>query len=144
MPECAIPRCADPSVCRGWCRKHYTRWRRHGHPLTTRTHGPARPTAHGYRVLQRTDHPLADALGTVYEHRLVLYAVLGPEPQPCYWCGRVVDWHTTLRVDHLDGDGFNNNPANLVASCHRCNVTRGKTIADLVDQAESQEHPDEQ
>lgn len=33
---CSIPNCGKPAVnIRGWCGKHYTRWRRHGDPLKT-------------------------------------------------------------------------------------------------------------
>ena len=30
---CSINDCDKPTVGRGWCRKHYTRWRKHGDPL---------------------------------------------------------------------------------------------------------------
>lgn len=30
---CSVARCERPSHCRGLCRKHYTRWFRHGDPL---------------------------------------------------------------------------------------------------------------
>ncbi|MEU1043951.1 HNH endonuclease signature motif containing protein [Streptomyces sp. NPDC005897] len=30
---CAIKECEAPAVTRGWCNKHYTRWKRHGDPL---------------------------------------------------------------------------------------------------------------
>lgn len=37
VPEvCAIDDCAAPVVARGWCRKHYGRWHRHGDPLHER------------------------------------------------------------------------------------------------------------
>ena len=32
---CAIKECGVKAVTRGWCRKHYTRWQRHGDPLTS-------------------------------------------------------------------------------------------------------------
>lgn len=32
--ECSISECTSPTVGRGWCRKHYHRWRTHGDPLT--------------------------------------------------------------------------------------------------------------
>ncbi|MGI8721199.1 MAG: hypothetical protein ACR2JG_03120 [Geodermatophilaceae bacterium] len=84
--------------------------------------------ANGYLVRRLAGpHPLADNQGRVYEHRLVLYAVLGPGTFPCHWCRKPVDWdERTLHVDHLDDDKTNNNPANLVPSCLVCNVRRAQ------------------
>lgn len=31
---CSIDECDEPSYARSWCRKHYSRWRRHGNPDT--------------------------------------------------------------------------------------------------------------
>jgi len=37
MPmSCDIDTCDTPAVCRGWCQKHYVRWRRTGDPLGLR------------------------------------------------------------------------------------------------------------
>ena len=33
MKTCTIDGCEKPTVGRGWCRKHYNRWHRHGDPL---------------------------------------------------------------------------------------------------------------
>lgn len=33
MTVCAIPECGLPVKGRGWCRKHYLRWYKHGDPL---------------------------------------------------------------------------------------------------------------
>ncbi len=68
-------------------------------------------------------------------HRAVLYEKLGADAQSCHWCQAEVRWRTVrdagsytgpgaLLVDHLDGNKRNNDPANLVPSCHRCNVWR--------------------
>lgn len=32
---CSVANCGATVVCRGWCEKHYSRWLRHGDPLTT-------------------------------------------------------------------------------------------------------------
>jgi len=37
VQECAIDGCTNPSRKRGWCEKHYSRWKAHGTP-----HGPGR------------------------------------------------------------------------------------------------------
>lgn len=34
---CSIPDCGKPLRCRGWCEMHYTRVKRHGDPLFTKT-----------------------------------------------------------------------------------------------------------
>lgn len=33
--SCSIPDCNNRHLARGWCQKHYTRWRKHGDPLVT-------------------------------------------------------------------------------------------------------------
>jgi len=33
--QCGVPDCASPARTRGWCSKHYARWRKHGDPLKT-------------------------------------------------------------------------------------------------------------
>ena len=32
---CSVNGCQNPLTSRGWCNKHYSRWRRHGDPLKT-------------------------------------------------------------------------------------------------------------
>lgn len=32
MSHCVIEKCQAPTVGRGWCRKHYARWHKHGDP----------------------------------------------------------------------------------------------------------------
>lgn len=32
---CSVPGCEGKHHARGWCKKHYQRWRRHGDPETT-------------------------------------------------------------------------------------------------------------
>lgn len=43
--ECSIEGCASRAICRGWCTKHYTRWKRHGDPLTVTRNEPIAPDA---------------------------------------------------------------------------------------------------
>ena len=126
---CSIPLCDLPRRTHSadWCEKHYMRNARHGHPLRTARSGRGYPTSHGYRAMHRPNHPLADSNGVVYEHRLVLYADIGPDAQLCYWCDEaILVWGQNLEVDHLDGNRSNNTPANLVPCCHACNTWRTK------------------
>lgn len=45
---CAIPRCGKPHVARGWCKRHYDRWRANGDPLVVH-----KVPAHAFRPGQR-------------------------------------------------------------------------------------------
>jgi len=95
------------------------------------------------RMRSAPGHPIAPPGGVVAVARLVLYDKIGPGSHPCHWCDESVRWIVgcgpgepgTLIADHLDWDRNNDNPENLVASCHRCNVNRtrtgkGRSIAD--------------
>jgi len=64
-----------------------------------------RETDHGdrkYRVILSPGHPYADKDGFVYEHRLVVERAIGKPLAPRH------------HVHHVDGDGLNNAPNNLV------------------------------
>lgn len=48
---CSIGECdGGPPISRGWCKKHYTRWKRTGDPLNVRPRAPAPP---GLTTLER-------------------------------------------------------------------------------------------
>lgn len=36
MPQCAVPTCTAPRHAKGYCKPHYSRWKRHGDPLAGR------------------------------------------------------------------------------------------------------------
>lgn len=81
-----------------------------------------------YRQVHLPGHPLAGSSGLVSEHRVLLYAKIGPGKHPCYRCGRSVEWRVgggigdgVLVVDHIDRDSRNNSVANLAPACTRCN-----------------------
>jgi hypothetical protein len=135
--RCSIKGCDGLSRTRrsGTCHKHYHRFYRTG-SFDLETGKPAAPVyrnwtvaQHGYVVKLCKDHPAASAGGYLYQHRAVLYEMIGPGAHPCRWCGDVVEWGAKgarkLVADHLDSDKRNNVPENLAASCHRCNSTRG-------------------
>ena len=81
-------------------------------------------------------HPLASRLGRIPAHRLALWEHLGqPTSSQCTWCSYPLPWSApgmssslaychVVNVDHLDGDGHNNDPENLVPSCWWCNANR--------------------
>lgn len=87
-------------------------------------------------LLTRHLHKDGTKAGSTYalEHRLVAWEKYGSGPQRCVWCDCALHWAfrdpdpdcrpTTVQVDHLDGDRFNNDPDNLVVSCSRCNTAR--------------------
>jgi hypothetical protein len=112
------------------CWMHYMREYRHGDVDLTAT-GEHLAAPRRYRSRYLPMHPLAMANGKVYVHRLVLFESIGPGIHPCHWCQRPVDWLATkgdpamLVVDHLNGATDDNEPSNLVASCHGCNTCRG-------------------
>lgn len=71
-----------------------------------RCKSPTRTTNHGkrsYRLVLSEGHPFSDKDGYVYEHRLVVEGAIGKPLDPKH------------PVHHLNGDGLDNRPANLVA-----------------------------
>ena len=49
--ECSISGCGAPIKSRGWCKKHYTRWLRHGDPQSAQAHHGSFPE----NLLSRTE-----------------------------------------------------------------------------------------
>lgn len=94
--------------------------------------GPRKATVKGPRMRKAKGHPIAPPSGVVAISRLTLYEKIGPGPHPCHWCGQQVIWIVgggpgtpkTLIVDHIDWNTANDDPANLVPSCNRCNAHR--------------------
>lgn len=117
---------------------HYGRLRKRGSigPAERRNVMPGTGSidAYGYVIRHDPAHPLARAQGKVPEHRAVLYDTIGPQPQPCHWCGQVLMWTAESQgdricVDHLDWNRQNNDPANLVPACLQCNAQRVEVFA---------------
>lgn len=127
---CDAPDCERPTPQGKYCNMHKLRlWKKGVLELAPRP--TRREHSQGYMLLKGAGHPLTNASGWVYEHRAVLFAAIGPGAHPCHWCGDVVSWERSypehadgLTVDHIDEDKANNDPANLVASCARCNFER--------------------
>lgn len=130
---CDVQGCEKPSRTAGskWCAMHYHRWYRHGDTSRVATEADISVSlGRRYRRVRIPGHPLTDKSGRVWEHRAVLYNKIGIGPHECHWCGALVDWlpradPAALQVDHLNNDGGDNRPENLVASCRNCNSGRG-------------------
>lgn len=128
--RCTARHCTEQTISKTdsmagrYCRRHYAAMRRRGTTEET-TRPRARISPSGYVKLRLPNHPIADANGDAYEHRVVLYSILGPGQHQCEHCRELVSWEErTLEVDHLDFNRQNNTPANLIPSCHGCNVRR--------------------
>ena len=82
----------------------------------------------GYQKLPK------DASGEVYAHRQEGRKKYPDNENECHWCLRPIFWDEVktskyaLVIDHLDEDRSHNDPNNLVASCPRCNLRRGKGL----------------
>jgi hypothetical protein len=72
-------------------------------------------------------HPIADANGKSYAHRIALYKAIGQGPHRCHWCEwDGLEWGldkdpNNLIVDHLDTNYKNDRPENLVPTHKWCN-----------------------
>lgn len=134
QPTCTLPECEKPSrnaTKPALCKMHYHRQYRHGSiDKTASKSGVTVSLGRRYLRVRANGHPVADTSGSAYEHRVVLYDHIGVGPHCCHWCDTSIDWlpkadPRALQVDHLDNDGSNNSPANLVPTCRSCNGARG-------------------
>ena len=102
---------------------HYKAYNRYGDPLfrKKRAKGSRWTDEKGYLLYTDNDHPMASPRGTVLEHRAVLYDSIGPGQQHCVDCNAVIEWGSTLIVNHIDENRLNNSIENLEPMCHLCN-----------------------
>lgn len=129
--QCSVAGCDKDarSPKSGMCEMHYGRMRRNGSLDVSSPTKKLRQTSHGYVTTAAVGHPISQKNGVVYLHRKVLFDAIGEKLHQCHWCKCEIEWlgkgRRKLVVDHLDGNKFNNDRSNLVASCHQCNSTRG-------------------
>jgi hypothetical protein len=93
--DCKIKGCSKPVHVRGWCWKHYTRWLRHGDPLTMKRRENGQGSVGPYRRVHVNG-------ARQYDHVKIAEKALGhPLPK-----GAV--------VHHFDENKKNDKPSNLV------------------------------
>lgn len=105
---CSISDCERPFRSKNLCEIHYRRLLTHGDPLAdvATKDGSGFVDLNGYRVLYRPGHPNATASGEIFEHRVVMVAMLGRPLR---------DDET---VHHRNGQRADNRPENLELWSH--------------------------
>lgn len=128
---CSIPDCDSPRGTRGWCVKHYNRWRAHGDPLVTLNPGLGQTEAE--RFWAKVDRRGPDdcwlwtgavqsrgygQLGVdgklVYAHRWAYEHEVGPIPDG-------------LTIDHLCRTRLCVNARHLEPVTNKVNIQRGES-----------------
>lgn len=105
--ECSVNGCNNISRARGYCRKHWKRWRVHDDPTKTLHslgYGDGKKwhtSPSGYVVRYEPDNPNAGPNGQVYQHRHVMSQVIG---RPL---------RENENVHHVNGVKDDNRPENL-------------------------------
>lgn len=129
LAKCKVEGCDKLAnrIGAGLCEACYMRLRRNGDTALPKPPRGWSEHSSGYKKLKKPDHPLAGRNGEVFEHRVVLFDLLGDGKHPCHWCGRELEW-SQIAVDHLDENKKNNAPENLVVSCTYCNRQRGAVL----------------
>lgn len=127
--HCSADGCERKALYKGvrLCQMHYFRMWRNGSLEKLPTSRKQRIiTPNGYMRIFDPSHKLADKRGYVFEHRHVMWSVLGEDTGPCSICGKPESW-ATCHIDHKDENRLNNDKNNLRILCRGCNTSRGLT-----------------
>lgn len=130
MPNCkTCERAFAPKrrqqYCSPECRPSYRS------PKTNRRRGVV---TDGYLSFVSHGHPRANKrTGQLAVHVSVAYRKYGDGRHRCHWCSRPIAWEKSavpyaqkLVIDHVNGSTTDFTPENLVVSCARCNMLRGR------------------
>lgn len=130
---CSIPECGRKILARGWCNRHYDRWRKHGDPTGGGPDRPAcrkgSPAERFWKSIDRTGECWAWT-GTIYPngygshsikgrsnlaHRFAYSLIVGPIPEGAH-------------LDHICHNKSCVNPAHLRPVTHKQNVENTNSV----------------
>ena len=109
---CTIAGCTSPHEARGWCEKHWKRWRKHGDPLKVASNGQVQGEHPAYSTVHRR---IRRVRGRASAHR-------------CIDCGRAAaEWsYDGTDPDELIGQDsgrtmpYSTDPARYQPRCKSC------------------------
>lgn len=77
--ECSVVGCDRGAHTRGWCGKHYQKWKRHGDPTGTRKRVPAKWYTDGYGYVAKRVTLEDGTVRRIWQHRVVMEESLDRE-----------------------------------------------------------------